>query len=274
MGKLGSGSPAPVTQRYAIACIPGVWRPLSPGRLRRLNWHVACSVSMYMWRSEGTADLLDENAGRGAVDGGVPDEFDRLAHDLRSPLAVVLSYAEVLPEADEAERVRLCERLVANTRRALEVLEEFGLLRDLRAGGVELEAAMEDGAAIVGAAATAVAAQAVSGAERMDFACEGSFFLACDRLKLLTALRGVLRHLLRRVATASPLRLRMSRAGGWVNLELRLDGLDGRAGIDWGAAEMELLQRTAALHGGRVIVPGDTDCPTLRLSLPAAARFA
>jgi len=201
-----------------------------------------------------------------------PDEFGRLAHDLRSPLAVVLSYAEVLPDSGEEERARLCERLVANARRALEVLEEFGLLRDLRAGAADLEAEMEDVAAIVGAAASAVAAQAVSGAQRMDFACEGSYVVPCDRLKLMAALRGMLRHVLRRVAIDSPLRLRLSRARSWVHLELCLDGLDPAA-ADWGVTELELLQRSAALHGGRVVMPGDTAHPTLRLSLPVTARL-
>jgi hypothetical protein len=220
---------------------------------------------------EGAVEYVDGDAGTSAS--LAPDEFDRLAHDLRSPLAVVLSYAEVLPDAGDEERARLCERLVANTRRALEVLEEYGLLRDLRAGACELETEMVDVAAIVGAAATAVAAQTVSGAQRMSFACEGSYVLPCDRLKLTASLRGLLRHVLRRVAVDSPLRLRLSRARGWVILELCLEGLD-HAAADWGATELELLQRSAALHGGRVVVPSDSASPILRLSLPAAARLA
>ena len=225
-----------------------------------------------MSRRDGAEDLLAGRGYKGPAEEDAVDEFDHLAHDLRSPLAVILSYAEVLPDADDAERARLCSRLVANTRRALEVLEEYGLLRDLRAGAVDLETELEDVGAIVGAAATAVAAQTVSGAQRMDFSCEGSFPLLCDRLKLVAALRGLLRHLVRRVAVDSELRLRLSRARGWVHLELRLDGKAARPGIDWGTVELELLQRTAALHGGRVVVPGDTDCPTLRLSLPATPR--
>ncbi len=225
-------------------------------------------------RQEVVAEWVAIDAERGADCRDTPDEFDRLAHDLRSPLAVVLSFAEVLAEVDEAERARLCARVVANTRRALEVLEEFGLLRDLRSGGAELEADTQDIAAIVGAAATAVAAPTVSGAQRMAFSCSGSFLLPCDRMKVLAAVRGLLRHLLRRVAVDSRLLLRLSRTRAWIHFEVCLEGIDARAAIDWGAAEMELLQRTAALHGGRVVVPSDADCPQVRLSLPTARRLA
>jgi signal transduction histidine kinase len=198
------------------------------------------------------------------------DEFDRLAHDLRSPLAVVLSFAEYLPDAEPQERERLCARILANTRRALEVLEEFGLLRDLRVGAAEMELEAEDLAGILAAATSAVAAQSVSGGQRMEVACSGTFILPCDRLKVLTALRGFVRHLVRRVARDSSLHLSLWAARGWVNIDIRLANLEHDVESDIETIEMELLRRVVDLHHGRVAMPREERSPLIRVSFPAA----
>jgi K+-sensing histidine kinase KdpD len=75
--------------------------------------------------------------------------LDQLIHDLKNPLGVMLSFAEEIPSATDEERSHFCDRLVANARRAVQVLDDFALLVDLRRAEFEIRKADCDWAALV-----------------------------------------------------------------------------------------------------------------------------
>ena len=197
--------------------------------------------------------------------------FAQLIHDLRNPLGVISYFAEALPDADEAEKQDFAERLQLNARRALQVVEEFALLADLRHGRAVPDDAEWDGRELLRRAdRRGRGARAPPGAVRWD-ASEGAR-LRGDRHQLACALRGVLRETVRS-SPGEAVTARLSDDEGCVVLTLtvplRIDReLELVARFDENALPVELARGVAQLHGGTLSIEQRPGRATLALALP------
>jgi len=213
---------------------------------------------------------------RGAAEHDAPPEddaalFAQLVHDLRNPLGVISYFAEALPEAAEAERPDFCERLQLNARRALQVVEEFALLADLRHARAVADDTDWDGAALLAELVAEVEAlERRPGCVRWD-ASDGAR-LRGDRAQLACALRGVLRETVRSSGGAVvQARLTDEDACAVLTLSvpLRLDPALGIvAQLDEAALPIELARGVAELHGGTLSFEQRPGRATLAMALP------
>lgn len=197
--------------------------------------------------------------------------FERLIHDLRNPLGVLAYFAEALPTAAEAERAELCERLQVNAHRLLHVLEEFGLLADLRRGRARAVVAEWPGddllRELVDEIETMERCQRPVQLDLQPVALRGG------REHLTCALRALVREAVRSAsgARAPSVRLGRGEVGALleVNVPLHVDGGDGVvARFDENALEIELVRGVATLYGGALSVAQTPGEAVLRLVLP------
>jgi signal transduction histidine kinase len=197
--------------------------------------------------------------------------FAQLVHDLRNPLGVIAYFAEALPDADEEEKQEFAERLQLNARRALQVVEEFALLADLRHGRAVADDAEWDGRALLGELVAEVEAlERRPGAVRWD-ATAGAR-LHGDRTQLACALRGVLRETVRS-SPGEEVLVRLSDEDGCavvtLTAPLRIDPeMDIVARLDETALAVELARGVAQLHGGTLSIEQRPGRATLALALP------
>lgn len=197
--------------------------------------------------------------------------FAQLVHDLRNPLGVIAYFAEALPEADEQEKQDFAARLQLNARRALQVVEEFALLADLRHGRAVPDDAEWDARTLLGELIAEVEAlERRPGAVRWD-ATEGAR-LRGDRAQLSCALRGVLRETVR-TAPAEAVQVRLSDAEGCavltLTVPLRIDReLEIVTRLDENALAVELARGVAQLYGGTLSIEQRPGRATLALALP------
>lgn len=197
--------------------------------------------------------------------------FAQLVHDLRNPLGVIAYFADALPEADEQEKQDFAERLQLNARRALQVVEEFALLADLRHGRAVPDDAEWDAHALLGELVGEVEAlERRPGAVRWD-ATEGAR-LRGDRGQLACALRGVLRETVRS-APGEVIQARLSDAEGCavltLTVPLRVDReLEIVTRFDESALAVELARGVAQLYGGTLSIEQRPGRATLALALP------
>lgn len=212
----------------------------------------------------GSPERADEAAEDAAL-------FAQLIHDLRNPLGVIAYFAEVLPEADESEKRDFAERLQLNARRALQVVEEFALLADLRHGRAVPDDAECDGRALLAELIDEVEAlERRPGAIRWD-ATDGAR-LRGDRAQLACALRGVLRETVRS-SPGEEVLLRLSDDDGCavltLSVPLRVDReLEIVARFDEDALPVELARGVAQLYGGTLSIEQRPGRATLALALP------
>lgn len=202
--------------------------------------------------------------------------FHQLVHDLRNPLGVIGDFADVIPTAPAAERDELCERLRVNAQRALHVLEEFVLLADLRRGRSRLQPVPCDARELVEELVTEVESfERRCGQIRRRIA--PGVTLIASRLHVACALRAVLREVLRASAAEDRLDLEVREEHGEVLFRLDAslrhppDSACGarlpRAGI-----EVELADRVAALHHGRLTIERPPSAAVFTLVLPTAVQ--
>ena len=219
--------------------------------------------------------MADRVRARAADHGAEHDDdaalFAQLVHDLRNPLGVIAYFAEALPEADEQEKQDFAERLQLNARRALQVVEEFALLADLRHGRAVADEAEWDGQALLDELIAEVEAlERRPGAVRWD-TTEGAC-LRGDRAQLTCALRGVLRETVRSTP-GEAVQARLSDEEGCVVLTLtvplRVDpALEIVSRFDETALAVELARGVAQLYGGTLSIEQRPGRATLALALP------
>lgn len=198
--------------------------------------------------------------------------FERLLHDLRNPLGVVAYFAEALPGAPDAERAELCERLQVNAQRLLHVLEEFGLLADLRRGRARAVVAEWPGDELLRELVAEIEMmERRPGGVRLDLQ---PVALRGGRDHLACALRALVRQAVRSASGEQPPSLHLGRAAGGALIEVRvpLRRDDGSgiavAGLDEEALELELVRRVAALYGGSLTIEQPAGEALLRMALP------
>lgn len=197
--------------------------------------------------------------------------FAQLIHDLRNPLGVIAYFAEALPEAAESERPELCERLQLNARRAMQVLEEFALLADLRHGRAVPDDTAWDGAALLRELVAEIEAL-----ERrpqcVELTATAAAELHGDRAQLACALRGVLREAVRG-SSGGPVVARLTDEDGCAVLSLTVPlrndpVLEIVTRLDETALPIELARGVAALHGGTFTMQQRPGRAALALALP------
>jgi len=197
--------------------------------------------------------------------------FAQLVHDLRNPLGVIAYFAEALPEAAEMERPELCERLQLNARRAMQVVEEFALLADLRHGRAVPDDTVWDGAALI----TELVAEIEALERRRDcvaLALDSGAQVRGGRAQLGCALRGLLRETVRG-GSGGPVTVRLTDDDGCtvvsLTVPLRNDPqLEIVTRIDEASLTLELARGVAALYGGTFTVEQRPGRAALALALP------
>ncbi len=207
----------------------------------------------------------------GVEDGDDSQLFSQLVHDLRNPLGVIAYFAETLPAAAERERPDLCERLQVNARRALQVVEEFALLADLRHGRAALDDTELDGAALLADLVAEIeAVERRAGCIRtvaVERAC-----VRGDRAQLACAVRGILRQAVHSSASGSvEARLTDEDACAVLTLTIPLriePELEFIARFDDRALPVELARGVADLHGGTLSIEQRPGRATVALALP------
>jgi signal transduction histidine kinase len=200
--------------------------------------------------------------------------FEHLVHDLRNPLGVIGYFAEVIPTAPAAERDELCERLRVNAQRALHVLEEFVLLADLRRGQSHLQPAP--------CGALELVDEVVSEVESIERRpgqthrrVEPGMRLTASRPHVACAVRVLLREVLRASASEDGLDLEVCEEHGEAIFRLTaLPRHDPDVGcvdrLPSAGIELELAERVAALHQGRLTIERLPNAGVITLALPTA----
>lgn len=190
------------------------------------------------------------------------DLLARLVHDLKNPLSALLSFAEEIPAAEETDRADFCKRLVSNAHRAVQVLDEFALVSDLRSGRLEAHAGECDWGAVV-SRGVADATVAASGAgERIASKTCAAEIADTDGLLLQRVVCGLLREVLRR--TCEHERVTVEGRADAESLIVRVavpqccDCRPGGLHVDPGLLGVELARRVAALLGG--VLECDSEC--------------
>ena len=204
------------------------------------------------------------------------DEWiERLVHDLRNPLGIVESYAEMLATASAAEREELCERLRINARRALQVLEEFALLADLRRGcGPPQLEQLEADTMLQEIAREIEILERQPG--RIRHRRSTAVAVRASRPHLTCALRVLLRDMLRATAPDGELWVALAADRGTAQFELAASDLHGRTESESGRPlidplAIELARRVATRHRGRLTVVRQGRSATVTLTLPASS---
>lgn len=197
--------------------------------------------------------------------------FAQLVHDLRNPLGVISYFAEALPEAEEDEKQDFCDRLQLNARRALQVVEEFALLADLRHGRAVPDDAEWDGEALLAELVSEIEAlERRTGCVRWD-ANDGARVRG-DRTQIACALRGVLREAVRS-SPGAVVQARLTDGDGCsvlaLTVPLRVDrDLEIVSRLDEASLAIELARGVAALHGGTLTIEQRPGRATLAIALP------
>jgi signal transduction histidine kinase len=181
----------------------------------------------------------------------------RLVHDLRNPIGVMLSFAEMIPESDEVDRADFCARLVCNAQRALHLLDDYSLLWDL--GARRIEATLDDCAwpPLVRAAAEEARSDLAAPARRLVCIGEEPALLRVDGGRLRQAVRSLVRDALRGVGSDGAVRVDIRADAGTALLEVAIDA--DRAGsrgllLERDSLGASLARHVAVLHGGAFVL--------------------
>jgi signal transduction histidine kinase len=195
--------------------------------------------------------------------------LDQLIHDLKNPLGVMLSFAEEIPNATDEERSHFCNRLVANARRAIQVLDDFALLVDLRREGIEIRKTECDWATLVEEAlGEVVEADGLPRLGRRD----GAGAVPADAHRLRHAVIALARETLHRVRRTDAVRFEVDGDCASAILRVAVEGHHADDPelypFDVETVAFELTRRVAAAHGGRLDFEARDGAAVATLTLP------
>ncbi len=200
------------------------------------------------------------------------DLLPQLIHDLKNPLSVILTFAELVTTVEGGEREDLCKRLQVNAHRALQVLEEFALLSDLRHQQVEPCDAECEWAMLIRKVAIEMATQGTACGRSIVCDVEGSCMLRAEPSHLELMLRCLLREALQAVSGGGSLRLSLETSANRAVLRLMVPRSDqemkGSPLLDRDSTHMEFVRRVAELYGGRVSLGIQPSGETATVRLP------
>lgn len=179
-----------------------------------------------------------------------------MIHDLKNPLSVILCYAEIIRDAPPSECREYCQRLHANARALLDLLDGFALLSDLREERLALAfEALDWSRLVLGVVADLQSVAAFRG-QRLGCETTGQSFFSGDRVKLTTAVRHLILEALRLGPPGETLTVQAGaeRRGPWVRVIVPA-GKEGPAvRFDPNRPSLELVERVARLHRGTLVL--------------------
>jgi signal transduction histidine kinase len=185
------------------------------------------------------------------------DDMQLLAqviHDLKNPLSVILCYSELVGESSETERVEYCQRIEANARTLLGLLDAFALLSDLRGGRTEPVRIACDWNRLVLGVASDLLPTASFRDQRFSCVTSGTGCVVGDRSHLTLAVRQLLLEALRVAMPGATLSVVAACEPQGVSVQVTVDS-DPRAGsgpplFDVRRPTLELVHRVVAAHAG------------------------
>ena len=211
-----------------------------------------------------------------------------LSHELRSPLAVISGYAELLhARSDEETRREAPVRIQAAAERLADVIDDLLVVLAVASGSFVLDLEQVD----LGEAVEAAVSRFADSGTEIDLRWEGEGswpLVEADREQLARILRNALLHAQMR-ARGGRVRVRGSGARGRAVVDVSDDGpplpaetiarlfsrlspveVPGVPEVRSSGLELYKLGRLVELHGGSVSARSGVDGLTLSLSLPVA----
>jgi signal transduction histidine kinase len=201
------------------------------------------------------------------------DLLAQMIHDIKNPLSAILCYAEIVAEAKDDERREYCDRLQANARAMLDLLDGFGLLISLRAHDVDTMVESFDWVRQAMRVATDLHPIAAFRSQRIACDSVGDRFVAGDRAKLTVAMRSLLLEALRLGAPsmAVDLQIRATGANAAVQVIVPAERESGTpVTFDQRRPALELIARVAELHHGALTFHADGNRAVATLTVPCA----
>jgi signal transduction histidine kinase len=217
---------------------------------------------------ENFGDALDED-----VEGEREGELlAKLVHDLKNPLGIIASFAEEVPIVEEGERREFCQRLVVNARRALRVLDDFGLVSDLRRGRISLTLEPCDWSALVGHGLDEVAEIARESGQELIWLRNGNLPIVGDAPLLRSALGSLFRETLTGIGRSRRVRVEIGEEGEHASLRImvpdRKDGFTEGSLFAGDAIGLELARRVLELHEGSLVPQRTADATVALIRVP------
>lgn len=204
-------------------------------------------------RRENFADMLDEDMD----DEREGELLAKLVHDLKNPLGIIASFAAEVPVVEEGERREFCQRLVVNARRALRVLDDFGLVSDLRRGRIRLSLAPCDWSSLVAHGLNEVVELAQESEQNVICSTNGELPIVGDAALLRSALGSLLRDTLAGIGRHRRVLVETGAEGEDARLRLivpdRKDGFPEACPFARDAIGLELARRIFELHEGSLV---------------------
>jgi light-regulated signal transduction histidine kinase (bacteriophytochrome) len=195
--------------------------------------------------------------------------LDQLIHDLKNPLGVMMSFAEEIPSATDEERSHFCNRLIVNARRAIQVLDDFALLADLRRAGVEVHKTEHDWATLVEEGLREV--NDPDTAPRLGLAAKTGRVRA-DPVRLRHAVAALARETLHRVRRPDAVHFDLDCVASAAILRVTVQGRHEedpeRYPFDVETVPFELARRVAVAHGGSLSFETRDGAAVATLALP------
>lgn len=196
----------------------------------------------------------------------------KLVHDLKNPLGIIAAFAEEVPAVEEGERQEFCSRLVVNARRALRVLDDFGLVSDLRRGRISLALGPCDWSFLVGQAIDEVAEIASESEQELVYERTGAIPMVGDAALLCSALSSLLRETLAGVGKLRRVQASIRDEGEQAVLRVsvpdRRDGVPERPPFTNDAIGIELARRVFELHQGSLVLQKTVEGASAVIHLP------
>jgi signal transduction histidine kinase len=178
----------------------------------------------------------------------------QVIHDLKNPLSVIFCYGELIGEASEQERAEYAQRLQANARTLLGLLDAFALLSDLRGGRAEMVRVGCDWTRLVLAVVRELTPVANFRDQQLSCSTTGAGAVDADRSHVTLAVQQLLLEALRVSPPGGALNVVAACEPQSVSVQVTV-GSDPRASgsptlFDVRRPTLELVHRVVTAHGG------------------------
>lgn len=196
-----------------------------------------------------------------------------MIHDIKNPLSAILCYAEIVAEAKDDEQREYCDRLQANARAVLDLLDGFGMLAALRSHEIELVSEPFDWIRQAARVVSDLQPVATFRSQRLTCDTAGEKTVVGDRAKLTMAIRAVLSEALRLAAPGETVEVSIRASGADAVLQVFVPAeheSDRPAPFEAHRPALELAARIAALHRGTLVCHLEARRTVATLSVPLA----
>lgn len=201
------------------------------------------------------------------------DLLAQMIHDIKNPLSAILCYAEIVSDAKDEERREYCDRLQANARAVLDLLDGFGLLVALRTHDVDISLEAFDWVRQTMRVAADLSSVASFRSQRIAASSVGERLVHGDRSKLTVAIRSMLLEGLRVAAPGQTVELNIRATGpdALVAVTVPSDSHEGTLPMfDPSRPALELVAQVADLHHGSLSFRSEDGRAVATISVPLA----